>query len=37
TKCYGSTNAMNVVKATFDALSRLRTREQIAALRQVEV
>ena len=37
TKCYGSTNAMNVVKATFDALSKLRTREQVAALRGVEV
>ena len=37
TKCYGSTNAMNVVKATFDALSRLRTRDQIAQLRGVEV
>jgi small subunit ribosomal protein S5 len=37
TKCYGSTNAMNVVKATFDALSRLRTRDQIARLRGVEV
>lgn len=37
TKCYGSTNAMNVVKATFDALSQLRTREQVAALRQVQV
>jgi small subunit ribosomal protein S5 len=37
TKCYGSTNAMNVVKATFDALSKLRTREQVAALRGVEI
>lgn len=33
TKVYGSTNPMNVIKATFDALSQLRTREQVAALR----
>ncbi|MGC1276141.1 MAG: 30S ribosomal protein S5 [Planctomycetaceae bacterium] len=37
TKCYGSTNAMNVVKATFDALSQLRTRDQVARLRGVEI
>ena len=37
TKCYGSTNPMNVVKATFDAFSKLRTREDIARLRGVEI
>lgn len=33
TKVYGSTNPMNVIKATFEALSQLRTREQVASLR----
>lgn len=33
TKSLGSSNPINCVKATFDALSRLRTVEQIAALR----
>jgi small subunit ribosomal protein S5 len=37
TKNYGSTNPVNVVKATFHALSQLRTREEIAALRGVEL
>lgn len=37
TKCYGSTNPMNVVKATFDAFSKLRTREDVARLRGVEI
>ena len=37
TKCYGSTNPMNVVKATMDGLSRLRTRDQVALLRGVEL
>jgi small subunit ribosomal protein S5 len=37
TKAYGSTNPMNLVKATFDALSKLRTREDIARLRGVEL
>ena len=32
-KCFGSTNATNVVKATMDALKQLRTREEIAVLR----
>ena len=32
-KCYGSTNSRNVVKATMDALMKLRTREEIATLR----
>jgi len=35
TKCFGSTNAKNLVKATLDALSRLRMREKIEALRGV--
>jgi hypothetical protein len=35
TKNYGSTNAMNVVKATMMALSKLRNREQTVALRGV--
>jgi len=32
-KCYGSTNPMNVVKATMEALLMLRTREEVANLR----
>jgi small subunit ribosomal protein S5 len=36
-KAYGSTNPVNVVKATFHALTQLRTREQVAALRGVEL
>ncbi len=36
TKSRGSTNPVNLVKATFDALQRLRTREDIARLRGVE-
>lgn len=35
TKAYGSTNPLNLVKATFDALKKLRTREQIERLRGV--
>ena len=35
TKNYGSTNALNVVKATMMALSKLRSREETAALRGV--
>jgi len=35
TKCIGTTNAHNVVKATMDGLMRLRTREQINKLRQI--
>ncbi len=35
TKNYGSTNALNVVKATMIALSRLRSREDVAKLRGV--
>ena len=33
TKCYGSTNPINVIKSTFHALSQLRTAEQIIELR----
>jgi small subunit ribosomal protein S5 len=33
TKSYGSTNPINLVKATFHALSQLRTPEEIAELR----
>ena len=35
TKNYGSTNALNVVKATMIALSKLRSRDQTVALRGV--
>jgi small subunit ribosomal protein S5 len=34
-KCYGSTNPVNVVKATMDALSQLRTKTEIERLRGV--
>ncbi len=37
TKAYGSTNAVNLVKATMDGLMRLRTRDQVAALRGVSL
>lgn len=37
TKARGSTNAMNMVKATFNALKKLRTREMVARLRGVEL
>jgi small subunit ribosomal protein S5 len=35
TKCIGTTNAHNVVKATLDGLSKLKTRAQINQLRQI--
>jgi small subunit ribosomal protein S5 len=35
TKSFGSPNPLNLVKATFDALSQLRTREQVERLRGV--
>jgi small subunit ribosomal protein S5 len=35
TKCIGTTNAHNVVKATMNGLTRLKTREQIRVLRQI--
>jgi small subunit ribosomal protein S5 len=37
TKSRGSSNPVNLVKATINALSKLRTREEIARLRGVEV
>jgi small subunit ribosomal protein S5 len=37
TKAYGSTNAVNLVKATFDGLMKLRTRDQVAKMRGVEL
>jgi small subunit ribosomal protein S5 len=37
TKNYGSTNALNVVKATMIALSKLRSREQTVTLRGVNL
>jgi len=37
TKVRGSTNPINVVKATFDALSKLRNRDDFARLRGVDV
>jgi len=37
TKVYGSSNPKNVVKATMEALSILRTREQVEALRSVAI
>ena len=36
-KCFGSTNPINLVKATFDALTNLRTRDDVARLRGVEL
>lgn len=32
-KCYGSTNPVNVVRATFEALSEMKSPEQVAAKR----
>ncbi len=37
TKSRGSANPVNLVKATFDALLKLRTREDVARLRGVEI
>lgn len=37
TKCYGSTNARNTVKAVFDGLSQLRLPEDVATLRGQEL
>ncbi len=36
-KCLHSSNPINVVKATFDGLSQLRTAEEVAALRGLSV
>src|SRR3954464_3892019 len=37
TKTHGSTNPVNLVKATLDGLMQLRTREDVARLRGVEI
>lgn len=37
TKLYGSTNPVNVVKATFDGLAQLRTKKQTQKLRGVTI
>jgi len=37
TKAHGSTNPVNLVKATINALENLRSREDIARLRGVEI
>lgn len=37
TKCYGSTAKLNTIKALFDGLEQIRTREEIAELRGVEI
>lgn len=37
TKCYGSTNKINVVKAALDGLSKLSEREHVAGRRGVEI
>ena len=36
-KCYGSTNPVNLVKATFDALSRIRSRAAVEEMRGVKL
>ncbi|MCI0652111.1 MAG: 30S ribosomal protein S5 [Planctomycetes bacterium] len=37
TKTFGSTNAVNVAKATFGGLTRLRTKEQVEKLRGISL
>lgn len=37
TKCYGSTNPINVIRATFEALSQLKTKEQYEELRGIKL
>lgn len=37
TKCYGSTNSRNVVKAVFDGLAKLTTRPRVAGVRGIEL
>jgi len=37
TKCYGSNNPVNLVKATFDGLAQLRTRKTVERLRGVKI
>jgi len=36
-KCYGSTNPMNVVRATINALTHMKSPEQVAAKRGLTV
>lgn len=37
TKCYGSTNKINMIRAVFDGVERLRTKEDIGDSRDVEL
>lgn len=37
TKCYGSTNKRNIVKATFDGIERLREARQVGTLRGLDL
>jgi small subunit ribosomal protein S5 len=37
TKSFGTNNSVTLVKATIDAMSKLRTREQVQLLRGVEL
>ena len=37
TKSFGSNNPINLIKAIFDGLAHLRTRDQVAALRGVDI
>jgi small subunit ribosomal protein S5 len=37
TKSYGSNNPINLVKATLDGLSQLRTKEMVSSARGVEL
>ncbi len=37
TKCYGSTNKVNMIRAVFDGLQRLRTREDFESIRNQEL
>ncbi len=37
TKCYGSTNKMNMIRAVFDGLERLRTKEHVEGIRDQQL
>ncbi|MBS0186769.1 MAG: 30S ribosomal protein S5 [Planctomycetes bacterium] len=37
TKCYGNTNAFNIVKACFDGIDQLRRREEVAEARGIKI
>ncbi len=37
TKCYGSTNKMNLIRAVFDGVQKLRTKEDVGDTRDVEL